>query len=239
MSSSPANPYDPNPYGDAQGAAAYRLPPTRPGGLTAICVIAIVLGVMGCGSSVLKGVNAFAGKYFQDMVSSMGGQPNNEMAKAQQEMNEAIWEVNNRYTIPTLVLAAAQFFVGIAIVVGGIRTLGLKAAGRKLLLMACCFILLYEIAQFIMMLFQTMQMMPIMEVHMSRMMEATPGNNPSAQEFGKTMAKFSLIGGMIFQGGWLLIKFVFFGIAIWYLGRPRIVELCQPPAITAKAIETT
>jgi len=230
MSTSPVNPYDPNPFGEPQPATATAYPATRPGGLTAICVIAIVLGTMGFMSSGLKGVNLVFGRQLQQLVSSVGGMPNKKMKEAQDKLNEAIWEVNDRFLIPTILLTAAQFTLAMALIFGGLKALRLQAVGRKVLVMACSFVVVFEIAQMGMFAMMQIQMMPIMEVHMSRVMEAAPGNNPAGQKFGQSIARFSLIAGFIMQGGWMLVKLFFLGFSIWYLRTQRTRALFQSMA---------
>ena len=175
MSTSPVNPYDPNPFGDAQPITAHAFPARRPGALTAICVIAIVLGTMGFMSSGMKGLNLLVGKPLQELMSSFGGAQNQEMAKAQEEMNEAIWEVADRFWIPNALLASAQFVLAIALIFGGIKALKLQAIGRKVLLAACCFLAVFEIVNVGLTSLVQIEMMPIMEVHMQRVMKAVPG----------------------------------------------------------------
>jgi hypothetical protein len=222
MSTSPVNPYDPNPFGDRQFATATVFPATRPGGLTAICVIAIVLGVMGFMSSGMKGVNLVFGKQFQKLVAGVSGTPNKEMAEAQEELNEAMWELSDRFLIPNILLASTQFALAIALTFGGLKAMKLQAIGRKVLVVAFSFVVVFEIAQLGLFAMIQIQMMPLMDIHMSRVLEAAPGNNPGSEKFAQSIAKYSLIAGFIMQGGWMLVKLVFLGIAIWYLRTQRI-----------------
>jgi hypothetical protein len=239
VSTSPVNPYDPNPFGDPQVAARTAYPAIRPGGLTAICVIAVVLGAMGFMSSGMKGVNLVFGKQLQAMFAGMGGMPNQKMADAQQEMNDAMWEVTDRFWIPNVVLACAQFALAIALLFGGLKALKLQARGRKVLLAALVCVVVFEFAQLGVNSLMQIQMMPIMETYMPRMMESAPGNNAGGEEMARTFAKFSLIAGLIMQGGWMLVKMVFLAVAIWYLNRQRIRSLFAGVASPGKGFATT
>lgn len=239
MSIAPENPYDPNPFGDSQASAAMGLAPRRPGGLTAICVVAIVLGVMGLISSSWKGVNLVAGRAIQAAITSMAPQPDPKMAKAQQEMNDAIWEETEKFIIPSIVLTTAQFGICFALVFGGIKSLGLTGLGRQVLVWACCLIVLFEIGQFVTFVFMQIRMVPVMEVHMSKIFEGTPNAPPGGDELFGTMMKFGVIVGLIFQGGWALIKVVFFGVAVWYLRSHRIVGLFKSTVKTSPETQAT
>lgn len=225
MSTSPVNPYDPNPFGETRPAGVTAFPARRPGGLTAICVVAIVLGVMGFMSSSMKGVNLLFGKKLQNLVSSVGGMPNKKMVEAQEELNDAIWEITDRFLIPNVLLALAQFALAIALIFGGLKAMKLRAIGRKVLVVTCSFVVFFEIAQLVVGSMIQIQMMPVMEVHMSRVMEAVPGDNPGGDKFAQSVAKFSMIAGFVMAGGWALIKLVFLGVSIWYLRIQRIRSL--------------
>ena len=224
-SSDPTNPYDPNPFGDSPATVDMAGPPIRPGGLTAICVIVIVLGAMGMMSSGLKGVQLAVGKALQQAITQATAQPNNEMGKAQEEMTKAIWEETDKLMIPNLLLISAQFAICGALAYGGIKSMGLKEVGWKVLVWAVCLILVFEIIQFFVIVYTQLQIMPIMEVHMARMMESTPNSGPSEKEFMGAITKFSMIIGFVFHGGWTLLKVVFFCIAIRYLRSQRIIGL--------------
>ena len=100
--------------------------------------------------------------------------PNKKMKEAQDKLNEAIWEINDRFLIPTILLTGSQFTLAIALIFGGLKALRLRAVGRKVLVIACSFVVVFEIAQIGMFAMMQIQMMPIMEVHMSRVMEAPP-----------------------------------------------------------------
>ena len=143
------------------------------------------------------------------------------MEEAQAEMNEAIWAVNDRFLIPSALLAAAQFFLSLALIFGGLKALHLQATGRKVLLAALSFLVLFEIAQLALFAMIQIELTPIMQVYMPRVMEAAPGSGPGGEKFAQSMAKFSMIAGLIMQGAWMLVKLTFLAIAIWYLGRQR------------------
>ncbi len=219
-----------NPYraGDLPDVAA-----RRPSGLTAICIIAVVLGVLGLFSGLMKGVNVLFGAEMQQAVGSFGA-VSPEQAKVQQDMNAAIAAEMGRFRLANSVLCVAQLAFCGALVYSGIKTLGLKAAGRSLMLAACACMLVYEIGQAIAFVFQQLALSPIMELYMPQLMKGSAGNNASAEQIGQVMARISIILGIVFQCVWTLIKFIFYAVAIVYLRKANVIALFDP--ITTAAL---
>jgi hypothetical protein len=229
----------PNPFTDVSPYRAGQLPELaarRPSGLTAICIIAIVLGVIGLFSGVLKGVNAVFGAEMQQAFGSMGA-VTQEQAKIQQEMQAALAAEMKRFAIANGVLSVCQLVLCGALVYSGLKTLGLKPAGRQLLLAICVGILVYEIAQLVTVVIQQMSMIPIMELYMPRMMKAPSGNNAGTEQFGQIIARMSIIVGIVMQCAWTLIKFVFYVLAIRYLRSAKIIALFDPKPVPAPTPE--
>lgn len=225
-----------NPFTDVNPYRAGELPDLairRPGGLTAICIVAVVLGVLGLFSGAIRGVNVLFGPEMQQAFGSIGA-VTQEQAKVQQEMNAAIAVEMKRFAIANTVLCISQLVLCGALVYSGLKTLGLKAAGRKLLLAICVCLLVYEIGQLITVVLQQMSLSPIMELYMPRMMKDPSGNNAGAEKFGQIIARMSIIVGVVMQCVWTLIKFIFYVVAICYLGKAAVVALfdtSRPPAL--------
>lgn len=212
------NPYTPSPTAILAGQ--------RPGGLTAICIIAIVLGLLGSLSGIVKGANAAFGAQMQQAFGSIGaGAGNGDMQKAQQEMNNALAAEMLRFRLVNGVLCVAQLALCIALVYSGVKTLGLNVSGRRLLLWICCLLLFYEACQLAVFVYQQLSIAPIMELYMPRMMKGPNGEDIGGENFGKIIARMSIIVGMISQCIWTVIKFGFYGFAIYYLRKAKVVEL--------------
>jgi hypothetical protein len=222
----------PNPFTDVD---PYRpvglsdLATRRSGGLTAICIIVVVLGVLGIFSGVVKGVNVLFGAQMQQVFGSMGA-VTGDQAKVQAEMQAAIAAEMKRFAIANGILCVAQLAVCGALVYSGLKTLGLKATGRRLLIAVCLCMLVYEFGQLVTAVLQQLSMSPIMELYMPRIMKDPSGNNAGAEKFGQVIARMSIIVGVVFQCVWTLIKFVVYTIAIWYLRKPQVIALFEPIA---------
>lgn len=220
------NPYRPGDKPPRQGELP-DMAARRPSGLTAICIIAVVLGVLGLFSGLMKGVNVLFGTEMQQAFGSFGA-VSPEQAKVQQDMQAAIAAEMNRFRLVNSVLCIAQLTFCGALVYSGMKTLGLKAAGRSLFLAACACMLVYEIGQSIAFVFQQLAMSPIMELYMPQLMKGSAGNNASAEQIGQVMARVSIILGIVFQCVWTLIKFVFYAVAIFHLRKAAVIALFYP-----------
>lgn len=233
----------PNPFTDVNPYTPANLPELagapRPGGLTAICIIAIVLGVLGTLSGAAKGFNVLFGAQMQQAFGSMGG-VTEEQKQAQQDMNSALVAEMARYRLANGILCIAQLALCIALLVSALKTLKLKAAGRQLFFYVCCFLLVYEIGQFVVFVFQQLSIAPIMELYMPQMMKGPDGEDIAGGAFGKVIARMSIIVGVVTQCAWTLMKLVFYSIAIRYLLKSKVITLFDDHAgATATMPEAT
>lgn len=225
----------PNPFTDVNPYRPGEMPELasrRPGGLTAICIVAIVLGVLGLFSGTMKGVNALFGAQMQQAFGGMGA-ATPEQAKAQQEMQAALADEMRRFALANGILAVAQVALCGGLIYSAVKTLGIKAAGRKLLLALCACLLLYEVCQLATVVIQQLSLSPIMELYMPRMMKDPSGKTAGAEKFGQAIARMSIIVGVVMQCVWTLIKFVFFAVAIRYLRKAKIISLFDSSAAPA------
>ena len=155
-------------------------------------------------------------------------------------MQAAIAAELKRFVIVNGILAVCQVMLCGLLVYSGLKTLGLKAIGRKLLLATCLCLLAYETGQLIVFVIQQLRMSPIMELYMPRMMQDPSGNNAGAEQFGQIIARMSIIVGVVMQCVWTLIKFTFYAIAIRYLRKAPVVTLFDPiPPPAPSSSETT
>ncbi|MEX0819447.1 MAG: hypothetical protein WD070_07630 [Pirellulaceae bacterium] len=221
----------PNPFTDVNPSHPAQLPNLavrRPGALTAICIIAIVLGVLGILSGTAKGVNVLFGAEMQQAFGAFGA-ANNAQQQVQQEMNDALAAEMNRFRLVNAITCVAQLGLCIALVYSGIKTLGLKDAARRLMLGICIALLVYEIGQFVVFMLQQLSIAPIMEVYMPRLMKGPNGEDIGGAKFGQIIARMSIIVGVVTQCVWTLIKLVFYAIAIRTLRKDKIIAYFDPP----------
>ncbi|MBC8350919.1 MAG: hypothetical protein H8E66_02970 [Planctomycetes bacterium] len=231
-----------NPFTDVNPYRPSEMPDVatrRTGGLTAICIIAVVLGVLGTLSAAAKGFNVLFGAQVQQTIGSIGA-VNEAQRQAQQDMNNAMAAEMKRFRLANSILCVAQLGLCIGLLVAGLRTLGLKASGRQLLVWICVSLLVYEIGQFVVFAFQQLSIAPIMELYMPKMMKGPDGEDIGGEKFGKVIARMSIVVGMVTQCAWTLIKLVFYAVAIRYLRKRNVVALFEtspdpafaPPEVT-------
>ncbi len=193
-----------NPFTDLDPCTAGALPDLssrRPGGVTAICIVAVVLGVLGLFSGTMKGVNVLFGAEMQRVFGSMGA-VTPEQAKVQQEMQAAVADEMKPFAVANTILCVSQLVLCGALVYAGLKTLKLKAAGEKLLLAILVCLLLYEIGQLITVVLQQLSMGPIMELYMPQMLKSLDPATMRVLKVRPRHRRMSIIVGIIMQSGW-------------------------------------
>jgi hypothetical protein len=157
------------------------------------------------------------------------------MLDVQSEMNAKSMAIINRFRLVNVLFALSQLVLAVALVAGGIRALRLKESGRKLLLLACALAILFEAARAVPTVLMQLENQALMEDYFPRLMEASaPGaQGEQIAEFGRVMARFSLIMGWVILFGWLFLKLAFFGSAVYYLTRSKTKSLYAAKAAAA------
>jgi len=202
----------------------------RPGGLVAVCVIAIVLGGLGVFSSLSFLVNLAFGSQMQSAFTpqTMPGQ-NNQMLEVQQEMNAKVWSITQKWNVVHWILTAALIVNVALLLTGGIMTLRLNPTGRKLLLAVFISAIVVDIARAVPGVLIGAETFQVMEEYMPRMMDASaPPGQQAPPGVGDAMGTAMQIGGivaMVFAIGWALAKVVVYLIGAMYLTRPAVKEL--------------
>lgn len=203
-------------------------PVTRPGGLTALCILAIVLGALG----VLIGLFGIAAAALQgplqDLVAQMQPDGDEETAQLQQEIGDESREFAERHLIRNIVFAIARLFVAGGLFVGGILAFRLRKPGRKVLLLAFAAGIVFELCQ----------IWPLIDAAQftERIMNAQQlGGGPNADDDAQAMMRIMMkvIAAMqiVMMAAMALIKTAFYGFGWWYLSRPHIAALYIRPAI--------
>ena len=226
-------PMSPNPYGapppyGAPGAAK------RPGWLTAMCVISIVLGSLGIIGG-LSGVVGLAMQSRTQQINSMfmppgpAGGPQAKMKELQEEMQQAIQPVIKRWNPFSYVLILFRLVQGGMLVAGGIMTIGLKPTGRSLLTAVLLVSIPIDLAQAALQAVIQHQTMAVVGSFMPRMMEASaPPGKPlpaGVSNMTTTMMNVAAIGMIVFTVVWVGVKIGFYISSALYLRRPAIVSL--------------
>jgi hypothetical protein len=210
----------------------------RPGGLTAVCVIAIVLGSLGLCSTLLGFAGLAAGPWMQKMIERqhrMG--MNNPANDAQLEMQKKMQAVNDRHWGSNLGFMLANMVLAGGLLAGGITALGLAPKARKLLLAVFLAAIAFVIVRAIVHVSMQMEMATIisdMPGSMSRIMAASAPKGPQAArqvaqatEMAAIFAKIFVFLGMACSLVLALAETVFYAVGARYLCRPNIRRLFE------------
>lgn len=232
----------PDPY-QSPGYFAERLDPQemvvrrRPGGLTAICVIAIILGGLGVVTAVVGVVFAAAGQAIQKAAApQLPGELEGEALQVQAEMNQAIQAVGQRYLMANVALALLSLALAIGLIVGRAQSLKIKPLGRTVLLAVFAVAILFELARGSFQIYQQMQMFGVMQEYWPRLMKSAaeksqqPMGGPNFEtmmNIAFTVAKISAYAIVIVPA---LVKGAFYFIGAIYLARPKLKELFERSA---------
>jgi len=200
----------------------------KPGWLTALCVICIVLGALGLINAILGTAAELAGPYFQAMLSPRGGpgMPA-DLQQAQQDLMDAVNAVKRKYFVLTLAFLGFRFVAAGLLLYGGLRCLSLRESGRKLLIAACAVALLFEFSQMIAQSVVTLQSLTEMNSASERFQSALANGNtpPGLQAVMKWTMRISMILPIVLMYGMAFLKGGVFLFGLSYLRRPHIKAL--------------
>lgn len=204
-------------------------PPTgRPGWLTAICVLCIVLGALGLMNSLLGTLGAIGGQFIQKAVqpTANAGMPP-EMKDAQEKFQTEINAVQMKYFWVTVPSLGVRFIVALLLLIGGIRSLSLLEPGRKLLIIACSLALVFELLHAILQSIISLDTMTVVNEYVVNLTATMPqnANGPDMSRILPTIVRASVIGGLIFAYVIAFAKICLYIFGVIYLRRPRIMAL--------------
>jgi hypothetical protein len=218
MSSNPFSDPQANPYA-AQPAGAYG--PVKPGALTAVCVIAIVLGIMGVLAVCIGGAGLAASSTLQGMLTV--GPNATPFDKAQIELQQEMMAINGRYLPIAVVLLGVQLVVSPLLIVGGVKALSMQHSGRRLLIYAFIAVIIFEVVRTAFQLYLQMQMLPLYD-EMAMRLAREGGNTPQVEMFQR-IGKGSAMFGVVFLIFWGAVKLVLYGLSARYLSLPKTIDV--------------
>jgi hypothetical protein len=180
-----------------------------PGGLTALLIICLVLGILGLLMSCLSGAAlAFQGP-LQEMQQGMGD-------PAQQAMQKEIQSTQEPYIIPSLIMVGLNFIVAPLLTIGAIGGLNRKPWGHKLLGIGLVLAIFYVVVKSVLtIIMQVMTMGPIAKITEKAMAEQGAAGGPQAQtaEMMGGLVQAIGIGAIIYVAvsGLILLGFYVWG----------------------------
>jgi hypothetical protein len=231
----PPDPYQSPAYFADQDVPDEVMIPRRPGGLTAICVIAIILGVLGVITALMGIVGAVAGQAMQKaMAPSMPQNMNEEAQQVQEEMNEAIQEVGQKFMVPNVVSIICSLTLAIGLIVGGSQSLKIKPSGRTILLMVFSIAILFELVRGGFQIYVQMQILAVMDEFWPRIVETSAAQQgqggPDLETIMSVLWMVTKVSAYVFTILPVLLKAGYYVIGALYLGRENVKRLFDQSA---------
>jgi len=200
----------------------------RPGGLTAICVIAISLGALGACCNVW-GLGSAA---FQDRLHGMNrrmaeAQHDPGMREAQLSMQDEINEYTRAWMPVTTTLAFGGLILSILLVAGGALSLNYKSGGRMLLLVVCVAGTFFDVGRNVVEGIFSWRLQQIMARSMEHTMALAAAEHGGAAPSGMVGAAMGVGGalGFALMAAWVLVKLAYYVTTLVYVRKPEIRAL--------------
>ncbi len=178
-------------------------------GAKAICIIALILGVMGMAKAVLGGVALVVGSQAQQMFSPP--QPDKRLKEMQKEMQDEMNAIADRFLPFSIARVIFHLIVATLLVVGGIVML--KSNKPTILIAASGFAIFFEIGRAILDTTVQMQIIPVM----SRFMERMGNMGPDVPDWLPKFTIYFSYGAIAFGLFFVLAKIIFYVISVFVL----------------------
>ncbi|REK21521.1 MAG: hypothetical protein DWQ41_20830 [Planctomycetota bacterium] len=209
----------------------------RPGGLTAICVVAFVLAAFGMFTILGGCFGLIAQQFMGEMMSSFssmpaptgpGAQQFQANMDAQRQMYEDMAAMQRRH-LPLLIAQYLFHLTVIALlIVAGIRAMQGKRNARRLLTITMGALIAFTLFRLVPQILIQTETQEITTRYMSQIMQATPGpGGAPAVEMSKSIMSMSTAFGVAIWGVWTLVLLGYAGASIWYVNQPQVVRWFQ------------
>jgi hypothetical protein len=193
-------------------------------------IIAIILGGLGLLTCLSSVAYLLMGNQLQVMYGafSQPGMPP-EMAELQQQMQTAMFAVQEEFFAASLAVAVVHFFVALGLFTGGIACLRRVPVGRTILMLSAVVAILFEIGRAVVQSLVQLQVADVMRQYMVRMMETSAGPAgappPQVGQFISVLTSAGMMVGLVIGMGFVLIKILFYVATVWHLRNPAVRDL--------------
>jgi hypothetical protein len=192
----------------------------KPGGVTAIGVMALCLGIMG----VLGGAVGIAGSFIpMQQQPAAGGNP--RMAEIQAEFQQRLGRITLENRKTALIVFPCLMAVSVLLAAAGIAALQLKA--RTFVKVAFGVSLLADTLGAIYGIVVQMKTMELMRWYSA---EISQVSNVPAMEMVMNVSTWI---GVFFGAGWMIAKAAFYIVGLVYLGKPKVRQAFEGGAAPA------
>jgi hypothetical protein len=209
---SPAEAYNP--------LAATPAPSSKPGYLTFLCVLSLILGCLGAGRGGCVAVTSLVG----------GGPParNNNVAQMPpalrasfEKMEAEGHEIDARYSAINKLMILLQAAIGLVMIVGAVMVLQFKRPGDWVLRGAFAATLLVGLVSMAPFVSQMLEMQPLL-AEVSENSKNLSGADATGASLAIGVMRGVMYGGICMGAVWLALKAAVFGHGIYYLGKPNV-----------------
>ncbi len=154
---------------------------------------------------------------------------NQQLQDAQRQVQQQIQAVQDRFWIPNLVLTGAHLIVATLLLTGGIQALRRVRPGRKILIVACLSAIVFELVRGSVQTVIQVQVLSVMMNFFEQMMEASLEQAADFAEWLAWFSRLAMMAGLLLAIGWILVKLVFYSVAVWYLRKPAVCQYLDSP----------
>jgi hypothetical protein len=214
-----------------EGPYAARPADGKPKLLPALVIICLVLGVLGLMNSLVGVIGVVGGQQLQEAFQpELPPNVPSGMQKAQDDLQAEINEVQTNHWYGMVISLALRFTAALLLVIGGVKALGKKESGRKLLLAACAVALIFELGHAILQTIVTTEMMTAFNGYMETMLQSMPDrqNTQGVKNFMRTLPGimiYAMLGSVFVM---MAAKSAVYLFGLIYLNKPKIKEQFKP-----------
>lgn len=226
-----------DPVGGVSPVDAYQPPPLAPdivpvrnsaprfGRVKAICIVAIVLGGAGGATALMGAVGLVLGRQMQAAFSGVNRPGvSQELQDIEQKTQQEIQAVQERFLGINAVLLGTHAIVAGMLLTGGIQALRRVRPGRKLLVAACLAAIVFELVRGSVQTLMQVQLLSVTAHFFEQMMGASLEQAAELAEWFVWFSRLAMVAGLVLAIGWILVKLVFYSIAVWYLRKPAVCQ---------------
>lgn len=187
----------------------------RPGILTAIAILGIILGALG----LLGGLGGIAGAVVQDQVMDLPGAD-----ETQQQLAAEMVEMTRAYMVPTVIGAVANLVVSGLLILGGSWLLVRKPAGIPLMRRTVIAAIVVDLYSAALGLYVQVKILPATQQMMRAAAAAAPGpaGAPAADAAMESVMAVAMWTSLAFAVFWLVCKLAYYIVTLVALKKPDV-----------------
>jgi hypothetical protein len=201
----------------------------RPGGLTFVCVVAIVLGGLGLLGALSGMASLVFGSAMQDAFTVRQPGMGDDVMDTQIEIQKRLQAVTNRYWEFHLGFSLVHLVVAGSLLAGGILALRSSPSGCRLLVTVFVVAIIFELSRAVFQVTVQIDMLAAVSDAISRRAEAPTNDGGPGGDFLATIMKASFFVGIGLTACFALAKVIFYGVGARYLSRLQIQSSSGEP----------